>query len=244
MIENNSTADIIYCSFSGGLDSTTMVTYFLLQGRLVRPVFFYYGSKHNDFELQAAKKVISYLADRHTGLSSVLPVIDLRSAFSNTHSALLAADARQIPDASYSTAGSLAETVVPGRNLIMASVLASMAETEARRRERSSVAIALGVHAGDHALYPDCRPRFIDLLRRTLGASTEKTVGVEAPFLSFKKSGIVKLASKIGAPLHLTRSCYKMQGAACGQCGTCRERLAAFAENNLTDPISYMNEVE
>lgn len=237
---NPGTSMAVYCSFSGGLDSTTMLTYFLADNKTVKPVFFYYGSKHNDFELLAAKRVIGWLAGKYKGLlpDYELPVIDMRPAFSNIRSALLAQDAEQIPNSNYSVPGSLAATVVPGRNLIMASVLASMAESDARQSQQKEL-VALGVHAGDHALYPDCRPEFVEYLAKTIDASTEGWVALETPFLYHNKAYIVKLGMELATPFELTRSCYKMQGVSCGECGTCRERLAAFRANNLQDPIKY-----
>lgn len=225
---------VAYLSLSGGLDSTTLLYFLKEEGFEVRPVFFDYGSKHNPYEYLAACVILSAAQmDR----PQVINLAETR-IFSGNDSALLAKNERPIPTDPYSAPGSLAATVVPGRNLIMASILASMAECEARRTG-NLVEVALGVHAGDHALYPDCRPAFIQQLDLTIQLSTECTVKLLCPFMHKTKAEIVKIGHELGVPFGLTRSCYKQQEKSCGQCGTCRERLAAFAENSLRDPIQY-----
>lgn len=225
---------VAYLSLSGGLDSTTLLYFLKNEGFEVRPVFFDYGSKHNSYEYFAACVILSAAQmDRPR-------VINLAQTgiFSGNDSALLAQNGRPIPTEAYSAPGSLAATVVPGRNLIMASILASMAECEARRIDEQ-VVVALGVHAGDHALYPDCRPAFVQNLDSTIQLSTECMVRLLCPFMRKSKAEIVKIGHELGVPFEFTRSCYKQQEKSCGQCGTCRERLAAFAENGLQDPIQY-----
>ena len=127
------------------------------------------------------------------------------------------------------------KTVVPGRNLIFASVMASLAESiEANE-------IALGVHAGDHHIYPDCRPEFIKTLDSVIYLSTDKKVEVVTPFVGLDKTLILLEGYNQHPPVPygLTRTCYKDQGTACGKCGSCRERLEAFASINKDDPIQY-----
>lgn len=229
--------EVVYLSLSGGLDSTTLLCKLLAEGYYVKPVFFDYGSKHNSFEKKAAEAVLKRLLPAQS-----LIVIDLKASgiFNDNTSALLAKNNKSIPDAGYHVSGSLDATVVVGRNLIIASILASLAESDARKHDVPT-AIALGVHAGDHALYPDCRPGFVKALEAIVGESSSHRVEVLCPFVNEKKSDIVRIGHELGVPFELTRSCYKMQEISCGLCGTCTERRAAFSLNGLIDPISYMS---
>ena len=222
----------IVVSLSGGLDSTVLCA-MLLAGRKyqsVLPVFFRYGSKHGQWEEEAARKVAEYF-------SLQLTLVDLCVAFSHTSSALLTADKRPIPKTGYDRK-SMEQTLVPGRNLIFVSFLAAIAESQ------QAQALALATHAGDHCLYPDCRPSFNTALASTIMESSDGKVCLLTPFDTMDKAAIVALGIRLGAPFHLTRSCYENQPLSCGACGTCRERLAAFVANGIADPLAFDNEVE
>lgn len=208
----------------------------LAAGYQVAPIFFKYGSKHEKAEEAAAHAVC-----RHYGLPS--PVVDLTGvyALANPDSALMASMRdREIPSGGqgYQDPGSLDATVVPGRNTLFASVLLAFAEAEALRTGQQ-VTIALGIHASDHALYPDCREPFFTALGKAFGLGTEQRVKAVAPFVRLSKSDIVKRGLELGAPYHLSWSCYKGGSKACGVCGTCRERLKAFADAGTKDPLAY-----
>jgi len=225
----------VFASLSGGVDSTTLAAHMLAAGATVVPVFFRYGSKHNRFEEQAA-----HMVARHFGLE--LTLIDLTAVFAGCapQSALMAGSEREIPSggAGYREPGSLEATVVPGRNAVFAAVLSSLAETRALRTGEQTV-VAMGMHAADHALYPDCRPEFVIAIGRALALGTENRVLFHVPFVHLRKGGIVSRGLELAAPFALTRSCYQMREVACGVCGACRERLTAFAEAGCTDPIPY-----
>ena len=217
----------IVVSLSGGIDSTVLCAMLLAERkyRLILPVFFRYGSKHGRWEEEAAHKVAEYF-------SLKLTLIDLHAAFSCTSSALLLADKRHIPKTSYDKE-SMEQTLVPGRNLIFASFLAAIAES------LQAEAIALATHTGDHYLYPDCRPAFNAALACTIMESSDGKVRLLTPFDTMDKAAIVAQGIRLGVPFSLTRSCYENQLLSCGACGTCRERLAAFAANGIPDPLSY-----
>lgn len=221
-------------SLSGGLDSTTLLHSLLYRGVLpadIIPVQFVYGSKHNPFEVEAVDQIVNQF-----GLASNLIRIDLTVGFSHLSSALLATgDA--IPEGHYNDE-TMRQTVVPGRNLIFASFCAAVAESKASQ-QKTTARVLLGVHSGDHLIYPDCRPAFVRSLNDTIRFSSDARVHVEAPFTNVNKADIVKLGLKMGTPYELTRTCYKAQGEACGVCGSCRERLEAFHINNAADPIRY-----
>ena len=215
-------------SLSGGLDSTTLASYLLsdeFKGVTeLEAVSFYYGSKHNKYENEAAVKVAKYFR-------IPLIFIDLSVAFHSFDSALLIND-RDIPEGHYQ-AENMRQTVVPARNMIFTSILFGLAES------RKIPYVALGVHAGDHFIYPDCRPEFITAIDIAGRAATDKKVSLLTPFLMFGKDKIISLGHQMAAPFHLTRTCYKDQPIACGVCGSCSERKEAFALNGLTDPIQY-----
>jgi 7-cyano-7-deazaguanine synthase len=191
----------------------------------VLPVFFRYGSKHGRWEEEAARGLAEHFALQ-------LTLVDLSAAFVHTASALLAADKRPIPKASYDRK-SMEQTLVPGRNLIFASFLAAIAES------RQADALALATHAGDHHLYPDCRPAFNAALADAVMAGSEGKVRLLTPFSAMDKAAIVAQGIRLGVPFAFTRSCYEERSASCGECGACRERLAAFAANGVTDPLAY-----
>lgn len=217
---------------SGGMDSTTLLGMLIDQGNEVHCCSFMYGSKHNEWELQSVLSIIDYY--QKLGCTVFHKVIDLTKAFEGFDSALLKSSNEEIPEGHYNDSNMKA-TVVPGRNLIFASIMAGYAESI------GAECIALGVHSGDHHIYPDCRPEFIYSLHRTLLYSTEESIGVLAPFLSSDKTKILKAGFNliIPVPYHLTRTCYKNQEHSCGKCGSCRERLEAFENINKVDPITY-----
>lgn len=219
-------------SLSGGLDSAVLCASLLAEHGpgSVDAVFFQYGSKHGPWEEQAARAVAAHF-------STPLAVIDLSGVFRHAQSALLEDDARPVPMQKYDSA-SMSQTVVPGRNLIFASVLASLAESRVISR------IALATHAGDHHLYPDCRPEFNMALDNVVEQSSGGAVRIVTPFQHLNKSRIVAMGVALSVPFALTRSCYGREQKSCGLCGTCQERLQAFADNGLSDPLAYASSPE
>jgi 7-cyano-7-deazaguanine synthase len=219
-------------SLSGGMDSTTLLgiviseleNYGTKLSELLT-VSFKYDSKHNIYELLAAQSIAKYYGVKWL-------VVDVRKCFQYTQSDLLKSGGN-IPEGHYAE-NSMKATVVPGRNLIFASILASIAESV------KASEIALAVHSGDHHIYPDCRPYFIENLNKTIMESTQGMVSVYTPFLNSPKDTILRYGLDIGGvPYELTRTCYKDQPVACGKCGSCNERLEAFKLNGVIDPIEY-----
>jgi len=126
---------------------------------------------------------------------------------------------------------SMIKTVVPFRNPIMLGIAMSIASS------RKADAIAIAVHAGDHFVYPDCRPDFITAFREM---SVKALEGLHhprllAPFLYISKTDIVEVGERFKVPWHQTWSCYEGESIHCGRCGTCTERLEAFAEAGVKD---------
>lgn len=217
----------IVLSLSGGLDSSTLMGLASARGLDIIPIFFDYGSKHNQHELAAATMIARhYLKDIR-----LVRLFDAM-ATSGIQSALLQSSKEEIPEGHYE-AESMKSTVVPGRNMIFASFLTGIAISE------GAAAVWLGIHAGDHAIYPDCRPEWFHAMDQAVRAASEAKVALNAPFLNEDKSFIVNQGKYLQVPYELTRTCYKSQYVACGKCGSCQERLAAFAANNTEDPIEY-----
>jgi 7-cyano-7-deazaguanine synthase len=96
-------------------------------------------------------------------------------------------------------------------------------------------------HGGDHAIYPDCRPEFVDAMSQAMKAGTYDGVTIEAAFTNITKGDIARLGHRIGVDFSLTYSCYKGGERHCGKCGTCVERREAFAEAGIPDPTPYDN---
>lgn len=215
-------------SLSGGMDSATVLGETLTRNgnkpHEIRAVMFDYGSKHNRYERIAARAIAL-----HYGVQ--LYEMDLGNIFERFDSALLKNGA-PIPEGHYE-AESMRKTVVPCRNMIFASILTGFAESVGADR------VILGVHAGDHFIYPDCRPKFIQHIACAADDATDGKVTVFAPYLKIEKASILKIGTHFKVPYELTRTCYKNQGIACGKCGSCQERLEAFARNGLVDPLQY-----
>lgn len=218
--------NVLMC-LSGGLDSASLLAMILntsWRGK-VACVNFQYGSKHNKYELKAAERIANHYK---LGLN----VIDLSLLFSQFNSALLSNDPRDIPEGHYA-GENMRQTVVPGRNMIFAAILAGLAESKGYTR------VALGVHAGDHHIYPDCRPEFMDSMNEAIRAASDGKVMLYTPFINIDKAKIVKVGVENQVPFHLTRTCYKDQQNPCGKCGSCVERAEAFSINGMVDPAVF-----
>lgn len=211
---------------SGGMDSTVLVAYLLNRGDEVDAVSILYGQRHR-CELDAAARVAAHYGIRHD-------VADIASVGALLGGSALTDDAVPVPDGHYAE-DSMKATVVPNRNAIMLSIAAGVAVARGARR------VATAVHAGDHFIYPDCRPAFIDALDLAIRTGTEGFggVGIVAPFIQFGKHDICALGAELDVPLDITWSCYKGADAHCGTCGTCVERIEAFTLAGVGDPTVY-----
>ncbi len=131
-------------------------------------------------------------------------------------------------------------TYVPFRNAHLLSVAVSWAEV------LGAGAVFIGAVAEDSSGYPDCRPEYYRAFQEVVNVGTKPETQIEilTPVISMKKSEIVRQGIELGAPLHLTWSCYQFDDAACGACDSCRLRLRAFAEAGHVDPLPYRARVE
>ena len=207
----------IHLALSGGLDSTALLakTMATKEDNIVKTYSFSYGQRHVK-ELEAAKGIAELYGVEHT-------VLNLGTLASPSLTGT-----QEIPHGHYAEP-TMRLTVVPGRNLIFASMLvASCAQGDT---------VLLGVHAGDHAVYGDCRPSFIAPLAEAVLAA----YGVElsAPWLYLSKADIVSTGKSFDAPFAMSWSCYEGGEVHCGRCGTCVERAEAFGEAGVADPTHY-----
>ncbi|MEZ3518696.1 MAG: 7-cyano-7-deazaguanine synthase QueC [Muribaculaceae bacterium] len=207
---------------SGGMDSTTMLHDY--KERIAAAVTFDYGSNHNAREIECARENCRMLGIEHI----VIPLSFMKEYFKS--SLLEGADA--IPEGHYAD-NNMRSTVVPFRNGIMLSVAAGLAESRGLRH------VMLANHGGDHTIYPDCRPRFVDAMSEAIRMGTFEGLTILAPYTHITKSDIAARGKKIGMDYSLTYSCYKGGELHCGRCGTCVERREAMADAGIEDPTRY-----
>jgi 7-cyano-7-deazaguanine synthase len=131
--------------------------------------------------------------------------------------------------------GAIPVTYVPFRNAHFLSVAVSWAEVS------GAGTIYIGAVAEDSSGYPDCRPEYYRVFQELIRAGTKPETQIEivTPVIQMKKSEIIRRGLALGAPLHLTWSCYQEEEMACGTCDSCLLRLRAFAEAGATDAIPY-----
>ena len=207
---------------SGGLDSTTLLYKLLQEGKQVQAISFNYGQRHSK-ELDMAKKTCDKLNVPHK-------VIDISFIKELISKSSLTSDDIAVPDGHYSHE-TMKITVVPNRNMIMASIAIGYAVN------LDYDEVALGVHAGDHTIYPDCRPEFIEALRKIAAISNFKPIEIYTPFLNISKTDVVTLGNMLGVDYSLSWTCYKGLEKPCGKCGSCTERAESFDLNKLIDPL-------
>ncbi len=207
---------------SGGMDSITML--YEYQERIALGVSFNYGSNHNDRELPFAEMHCKRLGIPHI-------TIDLSFMPKYFKSSLLeGADA--IPEGNYDD-DNMKSTVVPFRNGIMLSIAIGIAESNHLKH------VLMANHNGDHAIYPDCRPEFVEAISAAARTGTYEEVTVVAPYTNISKSDIARHGKALGLDYSETWSCYKGGEKHCGKCGTCRERKEALLEADIVDTTEY-----
>jgi len=218
----------------------------LAQGYEVRAYAFDYGQKHV-IELKKLKKNVKYLIEQ--GLPISLQIINLRDAFSDSASSLRASNNEAIPEGNYKDEN-MKSTVVENRNVIFSSIVYGKALGWANKTE-DNVVITLGLHAGDHTIYPDCRPESQNMAKELFRISNwgSERVDYIAPFIEIDKGNVLSQGIQACKDLGLnwktiyrnTISCYSPneKGESCGMCGTCTERIEAFEKLGLKDPIKY-----
>lgn len=213
--------------FSGGIDSTVMLTEQVkTMGKdNVKALFFDYGSKHNERELEAAKKITELL-------SVPMEIVHIGSL-----NRLLASDLLQT-EKDVVQPGSTDErkrVFIPFRNGIMLSVAVGYADSI----DYNQVYIGTHRHVDPTQTYPDCTRNFINCFSAASFEGTYRNVTVMAPLSAVTKPGIIKMGLAIGAPLQLTYSCYNGRELQCGKCGTCLDRIKGFRALGMFDPGKF-----
>jgi 7-cyano-7-deazaguanine synthase len=210
---------------SGGLDSVTLAHEIVGDGHELTIVSVDYGQRHRDRELACALAC----ADR---LRAAWVPIDLTSLQGTLTGSALTDATVEVPDGHYSDE-SMRSTIVPNRNMVLLALAGAVAVAQ------GASVIMTAVHAGDHAVYPDCRPGFIDSLDLALRMGTDQHVRIMAPYVGLTKAEIVKRGVRVGVPWNETWSCYRGEQVHCGTCGTCVERREAFEVAGVIDPTEY-----
>lgn len=208
--------------YSGGLDSTTLL--YDWKERIALALTFDYGSNHARQEKECADYHCRQLGIEHI-------VIDL-GFFAHHMPSSLTDGPDAVPEGHYDDQN-MRSTVVPFRNGIMLSVACGMAESRGLKH------VLMANHGGDHAIYPDCRPEFVQAMDAAMQAGTYMGVTLDAPYTNLSKTEIVRRGIALGVDYGHTYSCYKGGALHCGRCGTCTERREAFEEAGIPDPTCY-----
>jgi len=215
---------------SGGLDSTTLLALATRQGYAIHALSFDYGQRHSA-ELSAARKS----ANRYGVEQHLIAKIDLRVfGGSALTSDIPVPKDRAIDDGDTG----IPVTYVPFRNAHFLAAAVSWAEV------LGAQTIFIGAVEPDSSGYPDCRPAYYEAFQQLVRTGTrDGSIEIATPLIHLRKKEIVALGLELGAPFHLTWSCYSSAEAACGECESCALRLRAFAEAGMADPIPYARPV-
>jgi len=209
--------------YSGGMDSFTVLNKALKDGKEVFALSFDYGQRHVK-ELECASSVCNSLNVHHK-------VIDI-SAINQLLTGSSLTDDIDIPEGHYE-AESMKSTIVPNRNMILLSLAVAYAVSVGASQ------VYYGAHSGDHAIYPDCRPEFVQKMNDVCMIANYESVEIFSPYLNVNKTAILTDGLSMGLDYSNTWTCYNGREKACGKCGACQERLEAFQENGAIDPIEY-----
>ncbi|MCP5207772.1 MAG: 7-cyano-7-deazaguanine synthase QueC [Hahellaceae bacterium] len=210
------------------MDSFTLLHQAIEGGARVYALSFNYGQRHSK-ELHYAQKVCDELGLPHK-IVDITAINQLLLGSSLT-------DDIEVAEGHYEEE-SMKSTVVPNRNMIMLSLAVGYAVSIGAN------AVYYGAHGGDHAIYPDCRPEFVKRMDAVSAVANYEPVAIRAPFLNSSKTEILGEGLKLGLNYAKTWTCYNGRERACGRCGSCNERLEAFAAFNLRDPLPYEKNAE
>jgi 7-cyano-7-deazaguanine synthase len=213
---------------SGGLDSSVLLHQLRFEEYECIGLAVDYGQRHAR-ELISAEEVA-----RAAGVPLKTAHLQhaLRPIFVNASSSQVGR-LEEVPYGHYA-AETMKTTIVPNRNMLLLSIAGALAVSCGARH------VAYAAHAGDHAIYPDCRPEFTAVMRSALSLANEPPIHLITPFIGITKADIVRRGSALKVPFILTYSCYEgSYSQHCGRCGTCTERREAFAEAGVEDPTVY-----
>ena len=235
-------------ALSGGMDSTSLLLRMLARGSEVTCISYDYGQKHV-IELDRASANIDYLSSKGYVIEHF--VVDLSSAMSLFDSSLTDSE-RLVPEGHYEEE-QMKQTVVPNRNAIFSSILYGYA-LSVSAKENVDVSVTLGVHSGDHAIYPDCRPEFYDALMHAFetGNWGSERVTVNLPYIDGDKESILRdaiiscnsLGLDFDTVFRNTNTSYSPDelGRSSGKTGADVERILAFHAIGRKDPVQYVED--
>ena len=207
---------------SGGVDSVTLL--YDEQERIALAISFDYGSKHNAREIPFARLHCEKLGIKHV----TIPLDFMTKYFVSS----LLEGGDDLPEGQYADAN-MKSTVVPFRNGIMLSIAVGVAESNGLKY------VMMANHGGDHTIYPDCRPEFVEAFDQAAVAGTYVKVHLRSPYTFMTKADIARRGKALGIDYSKTWSCYKGGEHHCGKCATCLERREAFAEAGIEDATIY-----
>ena len=210
--------------YSGGLDSYTLLNKAMKKFDRVEAITFNYGQKHNK-EIEYAKSNCVELNIKHEVVN-----LDLENILAGS---ALVGDI-DIPEGNYDKE-KMKQTIVPNRNMIMISVAASLVI------KNDIEYLWYAAHSGDHEIYPDCRPEFIDKMAAVLEICDYHKIKFEAPFQNLSKNEIVATGLSMNLDYSKTWTCYEGKEKPCGKCSACLERALSFEANNTEDPLNVVS---
>jgi 7-cyano-7-deazaguanine synthase len=209
--------------YSGGMDSFTVLHNAIRAGHEVYALSFNYGQRHVK-ELVCAQNVCQELGIHHK-------IVDISAINQLIGGSSLTSDIA-VPEGHYA-ADNMKSTIVPNRNMILLSLAVGYAVS------LDAQAVYYGAHSGDHFIYPDCRPEFVQKMHDVCQIANYEPVAIVSPYLQQTKIDILKDGLAMGLDYSKTWTCYNGREKACGKCGSCQERLEAFALNQSKDPLPY-----
>jgi len=226
--------------YSGGMDSFTVLHKAIRTGAEVHAINFNYNQRHK-LEMDCARRVCL--------LNSIpLKVVDISCLAELAVSSALTGGC-DVPKGHYEDE-SMKDTVVANRNMVLLSMAASFA------LDIGAEELWYGAHSGDHAIYPDCRPEFVEAMQNALAVCHYTPLKLVAPYLHGNKKTILLDGMTMNLDYYDTWTCYDPQKAcgpnpeggtesslrdvACGECGSCQERLEGFRDAGLIDPLEYV----
>jgi len=227
MTEQNMRGTVVL--LSGGMDSCVLLakTVNECDADNVVALSVDYGQRHW-VELEAARAIALHYEVEHI----VVPLGALvTGVFTGNQSSQLNPSV-EVPHGHYAD-DTMRATVVPNRNMILLSLATAAAVS------RRYAAVAYAAHAGDHAVYPDCRRVFADSMADAMQLCDYDAIQLRRPFIGMSKAEVCRLGADLAAPLGLSYSCYEGGPQHCGKCGTCVERKEAFADAGVDDPTDY-----
>ena len=215
------------CLLSGGMDSATLAYFAREQGFRVYCLHFNYGQRTERKESASAGTI--------AGLLGAEEFIEIDLAYLTRFGGSSLTDHKLTVDSYQDARQDIPNTYVPFRNANLLSIATSYAEA------RGAGAIFIGVQSQDYSGYPDCRPQFIETFQRLVDVGTreETCIRIMAPFLAMTKREILTIGTHLKVPYEYTWSCYQNEEKACGICGACHFRRAAFESLGLSDPVPY-----